>query len=175
MLWPGTTRSIERLVEAYYKPLFAYAYRLGGSAELAEDLTQETFCQAQLKWQQLRDPDKARPWLYAILRNLFLHRLRAEKQEQFVPLDTVGELPERGSEPLPAIEPELLQKALAELPEVFRTPVILFYFEDFSYRDIADAMELPLGTVMSRLARAKAFLRQRLVEPALAPGQEGGA
>ena len=58
------------------------------------------------------------------------------------------------------------EQALNELPEGFRTPVILYYFEDFSYRDIAEQMDLPLGTVMSRLARAKAHLRARLVDPA---------
>ena len=55
--------------------------------------------------------------------------------------------------------------ALNDLPEVFRTPMILFYFEEFSYRDIAEQMDLPLGTVMSRLARAKAYLRGRLLQP----------
>jgi RNA polymerase sigma-70 factor (ECF subfamily) len=64
------------------------------------------------------------------------------------------------------VDPEQLQHALNELPELFRTPVILYYFEDFSYRDIAEQMDLPLGTVMSRLARAKAYLRERLLQPA---------
>jgi RNA polymerase sigma-70 factor (ECF subfamily) len=66
---------------------------------------------------------------------------------------------------LPEIDPERLQQALNDLPEAFRTPIILYYFEDFSYRDIAEQMDLPLGTVMSRLARAKAWLRTRLTEP----------
>ena len=57
-----------------------------------------------------------------------------------------------------------LQTALSELPELFRTPIILYYFEDFSYKDIAEQMSVPLGTVMSRLARAKTFLRQRLTD-----------
>jgi RNA polymerase sigma-70 factor (ECF subfamily) len=55
-----------------------------------------------------------------------------------------------------------LQQTLDELEEGFRTPLILFYFEEFSYRDIAEQMELPIGTVMSRLARAKAYLRAKL-------------
>jgi RNA polymerase sigma-70 factor (ECF subfamily) len=62
---------------------------------------------------------------------------------------------------------------LRELPEVFRTPIILYYFEDFSYRDIAEQMDLPIGTVMSRLARAKAHLRSRLLQPATAALAEG--
>ena len=56
-----------------------------------------------------------------------------------------------------------LAALLNELPETFRTPIILFYFEEFSYRDIEEQMNVPLGTVMSRLARAKTFLRQRLM------------
>ena len=64
---------------------------------------------------------------------------------------------------IPEFGPEQLQEALNELPEGFRTPVILFYFEDMSYRDIAEQMGLPIGTVMSRLARGKAYLRDRLV------------
>ena len=81
-------------------------------------------------------------------------------------LEGIGELPERAAEPLPIVDSAQLQKALGELPEVFRTPVILFYFEEFSYRDIAEQMDVPLGTVMSRLARAKTFLRQRLTDQA---------
>ena len=63
------------------------------------------------------------------------------------------------------LTPEIQADFVRELPEVFRTPVILYYFEDFSYRDIADQMELPIGTVMSRLARGKAYLRARLLQP----------
>src|SRR5262249_54787699 len=95
-----------------------------------------------------------------------LHRLRADRQQRCISLEGVGDLPEPSHEPLPPVDPEQLQQALNELPEVFRTPVILFYFEDFSYRDIAEQMDLPLGTVRSRLARAKAHLRERLLPPA---------
>ncbi len=160
---PGSPRSVERLVEEHYEGLFRYAYRLTGSAADAEDLTQETFCKAQVNLGQLRDPARSKPWLFSILRNAFLHRVREERHQPRVPLDGVGDLPEPSPEPLPDIDPELLQQALYELDEAFRTPIILFYFEDFSYRDIAEQMELPIGTVMSRLARAKAHLRARLL------------
>jgi RNA polymerase sigma-70 factor, ECF subfamily len=63
---------------------------------------------------------------------------------------------------MPEVDNEKLQQVLGELPEAFRTPIILYYFEDFSYRDIAEQMDLPIGTVMSRLARAKCHLRCRL-------------
>jgi RNA polymerase sigma-70 factor (ECF subfamily) len=79
-----------------------------------------------------------------------------------VPLDAVGDLPGRDADETPEIDPARLQKALDELEEGFRTPLILFYFEEFSYRDIAEQMDLPIGTVMSRLARAKGYLRAKL-------------
>jgi RNA polymerase sigma-70 factor (ECF subfamily) len=83
-------------------------------------------------------------------------------------LDSVAELPEALPDPLPDVDVAQLQAALDELPEDFRTPIILYYFEEFSYRDIADQMDRPIGTIMSRLARAKAVLRQRLF-PELSP------
>lgn len=166
---PGSQWTVHELVERYYASLYRYAYRLTGSASDAEDLTQEAFCKAQLKQEQLRDPTRAKAWLFSILRNAYLHRIRTSRQQKLVSLDDLPEMPEVMPDPLPAIEPEQLQEALSELPEVFRTPVIMYYFEEFSYRDIAEQMELPLGTVMSRLARAKSYLRARLVAPADEP------
>jgi RNA polymerase sigma-70 factor (ECF subfamily) len=165
MSLPGKQRTVHWLVDEHYTALYRYAYRLSGSSADAEDLTQEAFCKAQLNLAQLREPDRAKAWLFIILRNAYLHRLRADRQERCVSLDGVGELAEPSPEPLPPVDPEQLQHALDELPEIFRTPVILYYFEDFSYRDIAEQMDLPLGTVMSRLARAKAYLRERLLQP----------
>jgi RNA polymerase sigma-70 factor, ECF subfamily len=162
---PGSPGSVQQLVDDHYAALYRYAYRLSGSAAEAEDLTQEAYCKAQVQMGQLRDPGRAKAWLFSILRNAYLHRARAQRQHRQISLEIAGDLAEPLPEPLPEVEPERLQQALAELPEVFRTPVILYYFEEFSYRDIAGQMEVPLGTVMSRLARAKAFLRGRLLSP----------
>ena len=159
--------SVQRLVEDHYASLYRYAYRLSGSSADAEDLTQDTFCKAQVNLTQLRDPSRARPWLFSILRNAYLHRRRADRQQPCVALDQVGDVAEPLPESLPEIDSEQLQSALNELSEVYRTPIILYYFEEFGYREIAEQMDLPIGTVMSRLARAKAFLRTRLL-----PGSE---
>jgi RNA polymerase sigma-70 factor (ECF subfamily) len=165
MRWFGSPKCrIEALVEAHYAALYRYGYRLSGSCQEAEDLTQETFCLAQAKLEQLRDASCAKSWLFTILRNAYLHRLRSSKKVKQVSLDDVAEVMDRVPEPLAAVDSPQLQKALDELPEAFRAVVILFYFEEFSYRDIAEQMELPIGTVMSRLARAKSFLRQRLTD-----------
>ncbi len=174
MQWPGSQRRVQQLVDAYYEPLYRYAFRLAGSAADAEDLTQETFCKAQLQLHQLRDPGRAKPWLFSILRNAYLHRRRSDQAHRQVPLEAVGDLAGPPPDPPPEVDPARLQQALNDLPEAFRTPVILFYFEDFSYRDIAEQMDLPIGTVMSRLARAKAHLRARLL-PAAPVGVDEGA
>lgn len=153
------------LIDAHYEALYRYAYRLTGSAADAEDLTQESFGKAFTRLSQLRDPDRAKAWLFRILRNLYLHKVRDEKRHRVVPLDAVGDLPDHAADETPDIDPARLQQALDELDEGFRTPLVLFYFEEFSYRDIAEQMDLPIGTVMSRLARAKAYLRVKLSPP----------
>ena len=166
---PSAAAVVRGLIEAHYDPLYRYAYRLSGSAADAEDLTQETFGKALVRAGQLREPDKAKGWLFRILRNLYLHRVRDQKRHKTVSLDQAGELPAGCPADTGAdfdVDPARLQDVLNGLDETFRTPVILFYFEDFSYKDIAEQMDLPIGTVMSRLARAKAHLRDRLTRPA---------
>ena len=154
--------SLRELVAEHYDSLYRYAFRLSGSAADAEDLTQDAFGKAITRHTQLRDPTKARGWLFRILRNGYLHRVRDERRRKFVSLESVGELPAEPPESPPDVDPTRLQGVLNELDESFRTPLILFYFEDFSYREIAEQMDLPIGTVMSRLARAKGYLRGRL-------------
>src|SRR5262245_14138171 len=121
---------VQRLVDDYYVALFRYAYRLSGSPAEAEDLTQEAYCKAQASVGQLREIQCAKPWLFRILRNCYLHKVRSSRQELTVPLDVVGDLAERLPEPLPEVDSDQLQAALDELPEVYRTPIILYYFED---------------------------------------------
>ncbi|MGE5191117.1 MAG: RNA polymerase sigma factor [Deltaproteobacteria bacterium] len=151
------------LVERYYALLYRYAYRLTGSEADAEDLTQQTFLMAQAKWNQLRDERKAKSWLFAIARNAYLKELRAPT---CLVTEALDELPGPSQDgPESDFDEEQLQNVLNDLPEEFRSPVVLFYFEEFSYKEIAEQMDVPVGTIMSRLARAKAFLRQRLTVP----------
>src|SRR5262245_31488196 len=97
----GSQRTVQRLVDDHYLALYRYAYRLSGSAADAEDLTQETFCKAQSHLSQLRDAARAKPWLFSILRNAYLHRVRSEQAANSVSLDGVGDLAEPPAEPLP--------------------------------------------------------------------------
>src|SRR5437660_9347449 len=123
---PGAQRNVEKLVDDHYLGLYRYAFRLTGSPGDAADLTQETFCKAQAKLHQLAEPGKAKAWLFKILRNAFLHRVRSRRQQRVLSLEAVGDVPEPPPEAPPAVDPARLQEALNELPEAFRTPVILF-------------------------------------------------
>src|SRR4051812_23406049 len=113
---PGSPQTVQRLVEDHYDALYRYAYRLSGSSADAVDLTQDTFCKAQLNISQLRDPARVKPWLFSILRNEYCKRVRAERLEGCVSLDDVGDVAAPAAEPLPEIDPEQLQQALNDLP-----------------------------------------------------------
>lgn len=153
------------LVEEHYELLYRFAYRLSGSTAEAEDLTQQAFLTAQRKLDQLRDPGKARSWLLSIVRNGFL---KGKRRPRFTEFESFEHLPEAPIEPLDGLSgpvgSEDLQAVLNEMPEEFRTPIILHYFQEQTYAEIAEQMETPLGTVMSRLYRARQYLRSRLLE-----------
>lgn len=168
--------TIADLVDRHYAVLYRYAFRLAGNAADAEDTTQQAFLTAQRKLDQLREPDYARAWLFTIVRNTFLKTVRSQPATPPVSLEAVGE-PETPDDNDFSVDAELLQSALNELSEEFRTPLILYYFKDFSYKDIARQMDLPLGTVMSRLARGKTILRRKLAgtEASMIPANQSEA
>lgn len=168
----GARVDIADLVAQHHLLIYRYAFRLTGRAADAEDLTQQTFLLAQRHLHQLRDAERAKSWLCTILRNCYQLQLRKERR-------TPGELVEFDLALLPEealadeIDREELQAAIDELPCEFKTVLLLFYFEDCSYREIAARLDVPVGTVMSRLSRAKGHLRGRLF-PAIDPPPENG-
>lgn len=152
------------LIEEYAPLLYRYAYRLTGNSHEAEDLTQQTYLLVQQRGHQLRDVQALRGWLLTIVRNVFLKSRRHRGRGRA--LDDIDEpmiVEESWDSP---VDREQLQQALLELSEEFRSPLVLYYFEDFSYQQIAEHMGVPIGTVMSRLSRAKTFLRKRLATTA---------
>lgn len=162
-------RIVTGLVQEHYSLLYRFAFRLTGSANDAEDLTQQTFLTAQTKVEQLREPDRARGWLCAILRNAWRKVCRHEQVLPAVSLDSMAELTgDEGSAEL-EVDSEVIQTVLNELPPEQRSPLVLFYFQELSYKEIAELEGVPIGTIMSRLARGKAYLRGRLraLQPAL--------
>lgn len=158
------SRGVTALVEQHYRLIYRYAFRLTGSDADAQDVTQQTFLVAQTKLDQLREPLRAAGWLCAIARNTYRKGLRNKNGSATVSLEHVAEPADEDFTDV-AVDQRELQTALNDLPEEFRTPLILFYFEEFSYQEIARQMEVPIGTVMSRLARGKHQLRWRLLRP----------
>lgn len=155
--------SIAELVARHHAELYGYAYRLTGSAADAEDLVQQAFLTAHENLAQLQRAESARAWLYTILRNAFLKGAQRQQRlplgEAEIDLDSLPEVPLEDG-----IDRERLQAALNELPDEFRLVLLMFYFEDCSYREIAQRLDIPPGTVMSRLSRAKSHLRKKLFD-----------
>lgn len=159
----GQRELLADLVQQHYALVYRFAYRLTGRVADAEDLTQQTFLSAQSHLDQLRDAGRAKGWLCAIARNRFLKQLA---RNPGVCVATLDHLEDPQTAASPASEAEIdedrLQRALNELSEEFRVPLVLFYFEELSYREISEQMQVPVGTIMSRLARAKRHLRRKL-------------
>ncbi len=151
------------LVEAHAPGLYCFAYRLTGSADRAEDLLQESFLQAWRSLDRLREPARARAWLLAILRHCHAHRRRAQARR---PASSwTG--PELDALAAPAgpdarDDADLLQAGLDRLDERFKLPFLMVYLEGHSCRETAEALGLPLGTVLSRIHRARLHLRESL-------------
>lgn len=159
---------LRQIVVQHHAAVYRYAYRLAGNQPDAEDLTQQTFLVAQQHLDQVKDANRVLSWLFSVLRNCFLKSCR---QNRVLSQDGVEVDMAQVPEPMLAdeIDRAELQLALEALPDDFRMVVLMFYFEEYSYQEIADRMEIPIGTVMSRLARAKSHLRRWLTRRAGRP------
>lgn len=147
-------------VHQYQRLLFGIAYWWTGSRTDAEELTQEAFFQAYRSRTSLRDLDLVKGWLVGILRHCYAQMQRKGHTQAEVPLDEA--LHESEDQYLLSPEALALHQSLARLDERHRLPIVMFYFHELSYREIAEALELPIGTVMSRLSRARKLLHQSL-------------
>jgi RNA polymerase sigma-70 factor (ECF subfamily) len=165
-----TQRDFEALALPHATALYRTAYHLARNAFEAEDLTQETYLRAYRAIDGFRGGD-FRAWLFAILRHAFLDECRRRGRSPVVELD-VNEGGDTLAASVPSAEVEALrnvpsaevERAFSALPEDWRMIVMLADIEDFSYREIANAMDIPMGTVMSRLHRARKRLYELLME-----------
>ena len=162
ILADGHGWTIDAVIERFHQDVYRYAFRLCGNVPDAEDLTQQVFLVAHQRLGQLRDRTRIRGWLRAITRSQFCRLCRKTRprlaDDVDVRLDAIPQMP-----PSDALDAEALQAALDELDDFQRVVVLMYYMEHLSYREIAEALGIPIGTVMSRLARAKSRLRARLV------------
>ncbi|BET69219.1 RNA polymerase sigma factor [Opitutales bacterium ASA1] len=162
---PSPSQEFDALVDQHYRALFSFGHSLTGNEHTAADLVQQTFFRWAEKGSQLRDRTKAKTWLFTTLHREFLQGLRRE--QRLVEFDNQEELPDErraaAIEAVEALDAEAVTSALAEIEEVFRVPLGLFYLQEFAYAEIAELLDIPVGTVMSRLSRGKDRLRQRLL------------
>jgi RNA polymerase sigma factor (sigma-70 family) len=161
-----TPLSFEQIVDAHYQGLFRFALSMCRSEATAQDMVQQTFLQWARKGHMLRDASKVKTWLYTTIYREWLSIARREKkheQVEFEP-DLHGAVHEQEEVELPRVDGVTLQKALDQLDPTYRAPLVLFYLKELSYREIAESLEIPIGTVMSRLSRAKDRLRRILLK-----------
>ena len=167
----------ERLALEQIDLLYRVARRLTRDPNRAEDLVQETYLRAYRGFSGFREGTNLRAWVYRILTNTFINSYRKKQREPVtVPDDDTSDWylydklgasnveASAESEVLEKIPDEDVQRALEDLPEGFRMAVLLADIEGFSYKEIAEIMDVPIGTVMSRLHRGRKALQKALWE-----------
>jgi RNA polymerase sigma factor (sigma-70 family) len=154
----------EVIVAEHYEPLFRFAFSLTRAESDARDLTQQAFYVLLAKSHQLRDLSKVKGWLFTTLHRAYLSMRR--RQAQFVdqePQEVAERLPVDPSERGSPSDASRVRSALDQLDETHQVPVALYYFQDYSYREIAAVLEVPVGTVKSRISRGVEQLKQILI------------
>lgn len=155
-----STLNFESIVSTYYQALYRFGYSLAKNEHEAGDLAQQTFFVYAEKGDSVRDPSKIKSWLFTILYREFLRRRRKDaRMDHYEPemLEHAG-----GS-----VEPQIRRRidgnlavdALEQVDPIYREPLTLFYLNDLSYKEIAGILDVPIGTIMSRLSRGKTQLR----------------
>ena len=161
--------SFEQLAMPHFERLYNFACWLTQDRLEAEDLVQETYAKALKGFSSFQPGTNFRAWIYKILRNTFLTSRTGLKATATVPLDPEGEdenLPTVSETPesilLQRSDGQLLQQAMEQLPVAYREVLLLCEVEEMSYQEIAATLAIPIGTVMSRLSRARRALRDSL-------------
>ncbi|MDE0816494.1 MAG: sigma-70 family RNA polymerase sigma factor [Pirellulaceae bacterium] len=153
---------IEQLIADHHKSLYRFCYRLTGNATMAEDVLQQAYLIAFQRIGQVKDPAKARSWLFTVVRTTFLKEVRKKREWVFTDVEVEdNRVPDRSRHL--EVDSQRLQVALDAIPETFRIAVVMHYQQQMSYREIAEQLEIPLGTVMSRLSRGKRMLKSKLL------------
>lgn len=161
----GDRSAFSELVCIHAQGVTNVIYRMCGDAQIAEDAAQETFIQAWLHLSSYRSQTSLRNWLYRIAVNAATDILRREKH--ILPKD-IDEMPLIDSRPGPEAilfqteRTALIKKAILSLPDASRAVLVLREYEEMSYHEIADTLDIPVGTVMSRLNYARKILKEKL-------------
>ena len=154
----------EEIVSRHYESLYRFALSLTRSEADACDLTQQTFYIWATKGHQLRDRGKVKPWLFTILHREFLSiRRKAVRFPQLELTEGNGDLPTVSPETVNKLDAARVFEFLGQVQEPYRAALNLFYLEDWSYNEIAEILEIPVGTVRSRISRGLAQLQRTIL------------
>ena len=166
--------SEERAIGLEHLPgLYSYAMVLTRNPADAEDLVQETYVRALRAIGTVWSISDLKPWLFTILRNLWLNTLRAKRRRPtLLAIDCEDRAHDVSAESAldpddiysSGVERQLVQGAIQKLPSEYREVIVLREYQELSYREIADVLQCPMGTVMSRLGRARSRLRRLLAD-----------
>ncbi len=178
--------TFERDAMQYARQLYSAAMRMTRNPSDAEDLVQETFLKAYRAYHTFEEGTNLKAWLYRILTNTYINKYRKDsRRPSEVDLGSVEDLylyrnigSEESAEAARTTEDRVLdglvesdiKKAVEDLPENFRLPVLLADLEGFSYKEISDILDIPIGTVMSRLHRGRKAMQKSLWEYAVKRG-----
>lgn len=150
--------------EAYYQSLYRFALSLSRHPYDAEDLVHQTY----LKWMKnrtaIRDESKTKSWLFTTLHREFLHGVKSKSRQTLVGSEQLEGMAEKpGPDAGNKLDAEYAMNLMQQVPEPYRASLSLFYVQDFSYREIADVLEIAPGTVMSRIYRGKQILKDLMI------------
>jgi RNA polymerase sigma-70 factor (ECF subfamily) len=163
----GDRQAFETLLAKYERPIFSFTYHFFQDRALCEDLTQETFLRVYRFIGSFRPKEKLSTWIFTIAKNLCIDELRRRQKGATVDIDAVDPdllvaESETGDNPLLASsmaqQGEILRRALAKLPEKYRTCMILFYFNELSYEEISGVMRISMSNTKILLFRGKKML-----------------
>jgi RNA polymerase sigma-70 factor, ECF subfamily len=177
----STERSFRERALQHLDGLYGYAMTLARNQADAEDLVQETYLRAAQAFDRLRPDSNLKSWLFTILRNIRLNQVRDGPSKLRVvemdePRDGAREFEDKSSKDplfvyLTKVKQADVRKAIEELPAIYREVIVLREFEELSYDEIAQVLDCPSGTVMSRLNRAREKLKEMLQHWSMAKGE----
>ncbi|MGM9929472.1 MAG: RNA polymerase sigma factor SigW [Bacillus sp. (in: firmicutes)] len=170
----GDQNAFGEIVEIYKDKVYQLCYRMLGNRHEAEDMAQEAFVRAYVNIHKFNMKLKFSTWLYRIATNLCIDRIRKKKPDYYLDAEVAGteglnmysQIPSNAEDPIDEVESlelhDTVQREILQLPEKYRTVIVLKYIEDLSLKEIGEILDLPIGTIKTRIHRGREALRKQL-------------